>query len=323
MERAQELIENSLLWDMVLPYEPAMGNDVALLHRWHEAGFSFVSMHPAGDRHGIAEAMVRIAGARAAIASDPDRFVLMERFSDIRQAQADGKLAVGLHLEGTQPLERNVELLEVYHALGVRFLHPVFNLVNFFGGGCADRTDPGLTLYGLRVIEEMNRLGMLLDAAHAGHRTTLEMIEASSDPVVFTHNAIDAVEPHFRNVKDDQIKACAASGGVIGITGGNNYLGGDATPETLFRHIDHVASLVGPEHVGLGFDVVVDTQVLDDFVRDRRAEWGDRDWPKWRFFDVDDMGGLVQVMLDHGYSDEAVRGVLGGNFMRVCEQVWS
>ncbi len=206
---AERIFAAASKWDMVLPYEPELGNDTGLMRRWHEAGFEFISMHPAGDRHGIAEATLRLAAARKAIEGEPERFAFAESIADVEAARAAGKLAVGLHLEGTQPLERNIEMVEVYYRMGVRFCHPVFNLVNFFGGGCADREDIGLTRFGLRVVEEMNRVGMLLDGAHCGHRTTLEMIEASSAPVISSHHGTYAIAPHFRNVRDELIEACA------------------------------------------------------------------------------------------------------------------
>jgi hypothetical protein len=141
---------------------------------------------PAGDNHNIGEAMRRIGRLRSHIRNDKTgKLILAESVDDILRAKAEGKLAVGIHLEGFRCLERDLNLIEIYYQLGVRFCHPIFNLVNSIGGGCADRIDIGLTNFGLKVIREMNRVGMLVDGAHAGYRTTLDMMEHSEAPVVF------------------------------------------------------------------------------------------------------------------------------------------
>ena len=220
---AKALHEQALVWDMVFVYEPELENDYRLFPRWRASGVDFLSVHPAGDRHNIGEAMRRIARCRQHILSEPDKYVLVNTVDDIRRAKSEGKLAVGLHLEGFRCLERDLNLIEIYYKLGVRFCHPVFNLVNSIGGGAADRIDIGLTSFGVQVIKEMNRVGMLVDGAHAGYRTTMDMMEVSEAPVIFSHLGCDAVRKHFRNARDDQIKACAAKGGVVGITGGGFY----------------------------------------------------------------------------------------------------
>lgn len=251
-DATRRLYDDALVWDMVFVYEPDMDNDYRLFPRWIAAGVDFVSVHPAGDNHNIGEAMRRIGRLRAHLRSDP-RFRLAESVDDILQARAQGTLAVGMHLEGFRCLERDLNLIEIYYTLGVRFCHPIFNLVNSIGGGCADRIDIGLTNFGIKVIREMNRVGILVDGAHAGYRTTLDMMEHSQAPVIFSHLGCHAVREHFRNVRDDQIRRCAERGGVVGITSAGFYLGGlDAA--TYFRHVDHVAQLVGAEHVGIGMD---------------------------------------------------------------------
>lgn len=323
---AASLFRDALVWDMVFVYEPDVANDVRLFPRWRAAGFNFVSVHPAGDRHSAGEAVRRIARCRRDILSDPGHLVLVNTADDVLRARAEGKLAVGLHLEGFRCLERDLNLIEVYYRLGVRFCHPVFNLVNSIGGGGADRIDIGLTKFGIKVVEEMNRVGMLVDGAHAGYRTTLDMMEFSSAPVIFSHLGCHAVHPHFRNVRDDQITACARQGGVIGITSAGFYLGGTDT-ETYFRHVDHVAQLVGPEHVGLGLDYLDGPGLafLTRFIAERPDEWPGREdgaWDPMACVHPEQMVELTGLLLRRGYSETQVRGILGENWLRVCRQVW-
>jgi membrane dipeptidase len=319
------LFRDALVWDMVFVYEPEAGSDYRIFPRWLDAGFSFVSVHPAGDRHSIGEAMRRIAACRRHILGDP-RFILVDTVDDVLRAKAEGKLAVGIHLEGFRCLERDLNLIEVYYRLGVRFCHPVFNLVNSIGGGGADRIDIGLTKFGVRVVEEMNRVGMLVDGAHAGYRTTLDMIEVSRVPMIFSHLGCHAIHPHFRNVKDDQIAGCARNGGVIGITSAGFYLGA-TTSETYFRHVDHVAQLVGAQHVGIGLDYLSEglLKFLSDFIDARPDEWPDRDkgaWDPLASVHPEQMVEVAELMLRHGYSESDVRGFLGRNWLRVSGQVW-
>ncbi len=108
---------------------------------------------------------------------------------------------------------------------------------------------------------------------------------------------------------------------MIGISGANNYLGGEPTSELIFRHVDHVASLVGPEHVGLGLDVIGNGPLLDAYVSERPDEWFG-EWRPWQFAEPAEIAGVVQLMLDRGYDETAVRNVLGENFKRVCAATW-
>ncbi len=252
--------------------------------------------------------------------------MLVNTVDDILTAKNDGKLAVGLHLEGFRCLERDLDMIETYYKLGVRFVHPIFNLVNSIGGGSADRIDIGLTRFGIKVVHEMNRVGMLVDGAHAGYETTMEMMEVSEAPVIFSHLGCHAVREHFRNVRDDQIKACAANGGVIGITSAGFYLG-DTDTETYFRHLHHVVELVGPRHVGIGLDSVdkPGLEFLKRYIDERPDEWPGKEqgmWEPMACFEVEQLPELTDLMLKRGYSEEDVRGVLGDNWLRVCRQVW-
>ena len=288
---ARALYRDSLVWDMVFIYEPDMGNAANLFDRYRAAGVNFISVHPAGDRHNIGEAMKRIARCRADILAHPNA-VLVESV--------------------------------VYYQLGVRFVHPIFNLNSEIGGGCADRHETGLTKLGVRMIEAMNKVGMLVDGAHAGYRSTLDMMEVSADPVIFSHLACYGVHPHMRNVRDDQIKTCAGKGGVIGITGGGFYLG-EVTPERYFRHLDYVAQMVGPDHVGVGLDYLDDPAPLVAFIEARPDEWPGKEqgaWEPMAFFPPDRLPDVAELMLKHGYTEDQIRNVLGGNWLRICRQVW-
>lgn len=322
---AARLHGDALVWDMILPLMAEVGNDFDILDRFAAAGVDFTSLTIAGDEVGIAGAIQRLASARRFLARQ-EAWRLVTSVAEIRSAKADGKLAVGLHLEGTRCLERDLNMVQLFYDLGVRHSILAFNANNSVAGGCAELEDAGLSRFGHRVVEEMNRVGMLIDLSHTGRKSTFQILEASRDPVIISHSNADHVYGHYRNVTDEQITLCAASGGVVGISGSTAYLGQDApTAEALFQHIDHVANLVGVHHVGLGTDFVGDPVALHAYLQSRPD-----DWPKGRnpelkpreFFPPERLPKLTERLLKSGYAESDIACVLGGNFLRVCEAVW-
>ena len=325
LDEAQALVRDALVWDNVWPLEPSVGNDLHRLPGFRAAGYDVISLTIAGDNHTSGEAFNRIATARRRIrASKGTR--LVESIAEIHAARRAGELAVLLHFEGTRCFERNLDLIDAFYRLGVRHNLLAFNQANSAGGGCAEEIDGGLTRYGKRVVAEMERVGMLLDLSHVGMRTSLDALAMATRQVVFSHSNCSAIHPHFRNLTDEQIRACAATGGLIGLSGSSIYLGDDGvTNAALFRHLDHVVQLVGAEHACLGLDVVFETEPLDQFMRARPEEWPDAarpDWPGVHYAHPEQLVELTATMLDAGYGETAVRGILGENLSRVCGAVW-
>ena len=142
----------------------------------------------------------------------------VQSVDDIRRAKREKKVGVIFGFQSTDPIERDLYLLSVFKELGVRIIQLTYNERNYIGDGCLERTDCGLSLFGLEVIEEMNRLGILIDLSHTGYRTAMETIEASKQPVVFTHANPRTLCDHPRNKTDEQIRAVVEKGGLIGPT---------------------------------------------------------------------------------------------------------
>ena len=315
--------DRTTITDLVFVYEPPIGNDGRLFAHYRDAGIHFIQCHPAGDDHNVSEGIQRIARMRRDIRSRSADCLLVESVDDIRRARAEGRLAVGIQLEGFRCIERNLDMIDVYYDLGVRLCHPIFNIVNSMGGGCTDGDDVGLTRFGRRVIERMNEVGMVVDGAHAGTRSQLDMIAASSSPVVCTHHGMRAVHEHPRNLRDEVIRACAARGGVVGVTGAGYYLGGQPTSEMFFRHLDHAVQLVGASHVGLGLDWTADTTQLERAFAESPDVWGPLDqWQPMAFYAPTLLWELVGLMDAAGYGDQAISDIIGGNWMRIAETVW-
>ena len=266
---AAELHRDALFWDMTLPIitPGAPERRSSLFSRAAAAGFDYLSITLAVDGFDFRAAGRQVANYRALLAESADAAVLASSMSAIREARAAGKVAVGFHFQGTAPFEEELGFVDVFYQLGIRHALMAYNQHNAVGSGCHVEQDRGLTSFGRALIAEMNRVGMLVDCAHTGYRTMMETVEASNSPTIISHTNVRALREHDRCIRDDQIVACARSGGVMGITGLSPFLGeGEATVERLVDHVDHVAELVGPEHVGLGLDYVFDMAAFESLV---------------------------------------------------------
>jgi membrane dipeptidase len=318
--------QGPLIWDMILPLAPVVGNDFALLDRYRATGHHYVSLTVAGDDCGLAEAMHRLAQTRAHIASRPDALALATSVDDIIAARRDRKLAVGLHLEGTECLERDPDVIDLMYACGIRHGILAFNCNNSAAGGCADLGNVGLSRLGRRYLDRMRAVGMLLDLSHTSERAGLEAIEHLGRPVVFTHSNARALHDHYRNVSDVQARACAATGGLIGISGSSAYLGEvPSLAEGVFRHIDYFVQLLGVEHVGLGTDYVVDSDAIQKIFAERSDEWpvgGAVQYDRVQYLPPESLQQVIGLMEGAGYAASAIAAVLGGNYLRIAREVW-
>lgn len=321
------IYRSSLVWDMTVPYGMEQAIDGVTLPRFMDAGFGVVSLTIGGDwTVGPQVALASIARVYEVCARHPERYRFVTTIDDVDRARADGKLAITLNFQGTNVLAGDLGLVEVFYRLGVRHMLLAYNQKNLVGDGCAERTDAGLSRFGLSLVREMNRVGMLVDGSHSGYRTTMEAMDASTAPFIFSHCNAHAVHAHYRNIRDDQIRKCASTGGVIGINGLGEFLDDtEATSESMFRHLDHVVNLVGPRHVGIGLDYVKDVAGFWKSVDDRPDTWppnAGRANRHTKFVQPEQMLDLVELMLRRNYAEADVRAILGGNFQRVCKQVW-
>jgi membrane dipeptidase len=325
---AAELHAASLVWDQhgCLPLRP----DAAAIERlelYRQAGVDHVSINVGMDITSTVDAFRVVAAFRRGIAERSDRFVLASTVSDVVAARSEGKLAVTFDLEGTEPLDGDLNLLEAFYMLGVRSILIAYNLTNRAGGGCLDDPSVGLTAFGQEIVREMNRLGILVDATHCSPQTTFDLCEHSTQPVVFSHSVPLRVKDHHRNVSDEQMRACAATGGVVGINGVGIFLGdNDASTEALARAVEAAIDVVGVEHVGIGLDFVFDLEELAEHLtanRDTfpaRSGYTEHDLP--RFVSPSQVVELTGALLARGFATDDVQAVLGGNFRRVASSAW-
>lgn len=315
-----------LLWDQhgCLPLRPS--TDVRELQLYSDAGVDLVSVNVGFDSVPWQQSLEVLLSFRRQVLDLPDRMVLVCHAADVTTAQQQGLLAVVFDLEGTEALDGRVELIETYYSLGVRTMLIAYNLPNRAGGGCHGDTETGLTPLGREIVAEMNRVGMVVDATHCGFRTTMDLFEASTKPVIFSHSVPRSIKDHPRNISDEQMRACAATGGVIGINGVGVFLG-DNTARThdLFRAVDYAVSLVGPEHVGIGLDYVFDQDELNQFINENPETFPSSEGysTSMAFVEPRQVQELADLMVENGYPSGDVRAILGENFLRVAKQTWA
>lgn len=296
-----------------------------MLDRFQKSGFSFLSLTIGADWDRPEPTLRHFAQQRRWFEARSDRFALVETVADIRAAKDQGKVGIGFHLQGAGPLGYDPALISVWFRLGIRWMIFAYNVRNPLGDGCHEPSDAGLSMVGRAFVAEANRVGMMIDGSHAGVRTCLDMIDLSAKPIVISHSNARAVKNHERNVTDEQIRALAARGGVIGINSIGAFVSDDNSSGVagIVRHIDYIAQMVGPQHVGLGLDVVF----YQDFMTklyDSGPMMAARGYPRPPWADVkpEDLPALVDALLGLGYGETAIRGILGENFIRVAEQNW-
>jgi membrane dipeptidase len=307
-----------------MPLRPDDETFLPQLARHRAAGVTLVALNVTFDVHPPQSAFAMLASFRQWIARHADDYVLAESVADIEAAKRDQKLAIMFDIEGGRAVEPHPGLVEIFYRLGVRWMLIAYNKNNRLGGGCQDE-DTGLTDFGRRIINEMERVGMVLCCSHTGYRTAHEAMEYSKNPVLFSHSNPRAVWDHPRNIPDDLLRACARTGGVVCLNGFGLFLGdNDNSTETLLRHIDYAVNLIGAEHVGLGLDYVFDVTELDEYVRRHPGTFPPEKGYGRRIVMIEPerFPVIAESLLRRGYSEAQVQGIMGHNNLRVARQVW-
>jgi len=322
-EQAARLHSSALVWDEHCGFAYHHADDLGELVRWAGAGCNYLSINVGYDVEPWTTTVEAVSQYRQWLREHSSQYLQVQSVADVHRAKREGKLAVSFDIEGMESLHGDVGMVDVYYRLGVRHMLFAYNRNNLAGGGCHD-DDQGLTEFGRKVVSEMNRVGMVVDCSHTGYRTSMQVMEAAQEPVIFSHSNARSLCDHERNIRDDQIDACAATGGVVGVTGVSRFLGNNgATVEHFVEHIDYMVERVGAEHVGFGMDSVLERK-HDSVGRDRNY------WPEPQYPDGLDLGfvppeslpQLTQKLLDRGYDETSVRAIMGENFLRVAGQVW-
>ena len=341
--RAVALVERSLVIDMLGVFTldfPKMDRwtanpelfTAAEFQRFKESGINV--FHPAvglGGVNAYETALTWFAGWNGMIAGNDDKLMRIDSAADFARVKGAGKVGVLLGLQNAQHFRRPDDV-NFFHALGQRVAQLTYNSRNLIGNGATERRDEGLSDFGVAIVERMNRVGMAIDVSHCGDRTTLDAFEVSKKPVLITHSNVRALaNGHPRDKSDDAIRAVGKAGSVMGITGVRMFVR-DREPTTIehaLDHFDHVAKLIGPEHLGVGSDIDLDgyddmpPEINKQLRAGYKGSYGFRekidieglDHPK-RMYD------LTEGLIRRKYTDAQIEGILGGNFRRVLSEIW-
>ena len=311
---------------------------------WEASGVTCI-LQNAGEEGNAPERLIKRL-ARYTYLSDTmnDLLLRASKPADIIAAKEQGLHCFymscnGVPLPGDHiSVQEELRYIRVFYQLGCRMMHLTYNRRNAIGDGCGESANAGLSDFGRAAIAEMNRVGVIIDVAHSGLKTSLEAAQASQKPIVASHSGAWELTPHCRCKNDDVIGAIVDTGGLIGITNIPAFLGKSGDIAALLDHIDYVANRFGTDYVAIGTDnpytaasVFEQKSPAGRPARTRwEALWPEDDplfspmwkqeqqiqslvWTNWPLFTV----GLVQ----RGYVDEDIRKIIGGNFLRVATEV--
>lgn len=267
---------------------------------------------------------------------------------DVKRAKKEGKHAILYSAQNIPQciyginVENELDHFDTLFGLGIRVLQLTYNFRNVVGDGSTERYKSGLSHFGVRVVERMNKIGMLIDASHCGYKTTLDAVEVSKDPIAETHITCRANYDHPRGKSDEELKSVADKDGYVGITTVPRFLGGKGTIKEWLDHIDYAVDLIGVDHVGIGTDREHGLKPQNTYEKFHSSKsvtdltgqkwwvgfwpiekalprkWSARShsslrWENWPYYTA----GLVT----RGYSDQEIKKIIGGNFLRILERV--
>ena len=269
--------------------------------------------------------------------------VVAEEGVDIRRAKQAGNAALIIAAQGGDWIGSKIHRVEAFQRLGLRIMLLAYNATNLLADGMLDRRGHGLTKFGELVVSECNRVGIVLDGTHTGKRATLQMIDRSALPCIFSHSNPSAVSPNARNIDDEQIRACATRGGVIGLApwGPLVFKRGmqrRPTVDDFIDHIDHLVQLTGSaDHIGIGTDASLGTypdhwhdpwgepeygNPFEEYGRVVSADVRSSARQVEGFADYAEVINFIDRMLARGYAETDIGKVLGENMLRIFDQVW-
>jgi membrane dipeptidase len=253
--------------------------------------------------------------------------------AEIRENKANGVVSLWAFEQPTFGISNDITSIDRGYATGVRTLMLTYNRADYVGQGCTERFDGGLSMYGLNVVKRCNDLGIIVDTSHCGRQTTLDACRFSEAPVLANHTSAQTVFDHARAKSDEEFRAIADTGGVIGVYALPFFLGtGTVTIEATLDHIDYIIGLVGIDHVGIGTDGPFQGPIeymqatfgaMLEELGFRPEDGADVDATLVGFDDYRDMPNITRGLVARGYTDEEIAKILGENLLRVYEAVCS
>ena len=312
--------------------------DLAHAHRHGCDVFAVTALRP---HHGVEDALNSIMHWHQVVRDHPN-LELALTVAGVREAKRAGRASLLLAAQDGEFLHDDVTRVEAFQKLGLRMLIPAYNRDNLLCGGVLEHTDAGLSALRRDVVAECDRVGLVLDASHVSRRASLEMIDASANPIVFSHANPKALVDNPRNVDDEQIEAVAARGGVVGTVNWGPLLfraGMTRRPtvQDYLDHIDYLAQRLGStQNIGIGTDFSLGSYprhthdqhgsnyktVMTEMNKYVDTYWRGPERFAEGFTWYPEIVDVARLLRERGYGEDDVEGILGGNFLRVFEQVW-
>lgn len=327
-ERAWTLQRDTFVFDGL----GAAGQNRETVERLLDAGYDGINWTVSAHGESLEIALQKMAAFYWFRDAASDLVRIVTSAADLDDAHR-GTLRIVIGFQGAEPMQQNVHYVSIFHALGVRLVQLTYNEQNRLGSGCLEPDDRGLTHFGIQVVRELNRLGMVVDVSHAGIRTCLDAVNVSSHPVIASHSNARSLRDNPRNITDEQMKAIAERGGVVGLASFADFVAdtriGQPTIDQYVDHVSYVANTIGIDHVGIGTDAMdargtagiwwnANTKrkypeqcgAMDEHMH------GIQGFDSWYDFPY-----LTEKLLQRGFVDDDVRKIVGGNFRRVLTTV--
>jgi membrane dipeptidase len=339
-EQAAKLYRSALILDCncAPPVQEALPQPQSALDMARNSGVNIIKFTLGGINESFADTVDDLAWVQRMIEVHPAYFMQVRVPGDMQHAKSEGKMGIILSFESTDMLEGKVERLELFRNLGVRVMQLSYNRKSPFAAGVMEPNGGGLSELGHNAVKKMNGLGVAVDLSHANAQTTADAIAASSKPVIMSHAGCAAVHTHLRNKTDEQLRALADKGGVMGIYD-LPYLTASPRQPTVddyMAHMEHALRIMGEDHVGVGSDASIqpfDTSPkgMAEFEKSEkvRQQSGlaapEEDRPTYvvglnmpRRIEV-----ITDGLLKRGYSTRVAEKVIGANFAKVLTDIWA
>ncbi len=303
----------------------------SLANHYEEYGYAGFSTTISNGSEGALAVLERIDVMKAWIDENSDRFTLATTVQDLIDAKEAGVVAVMLNSQSMDMLDEDIANVQRYWDLGIRQMNFSYNQTGPYSAGMVDNdplaSDMGVTELGATVVAEMNRVGMIVDCSHSSWETCIEAAELTTKPMMISHSNSYALYENLRNVSDEAIRAVAATGGVVCV----NFLGGflngqvQATPEAIAKHINYIGQLVGKQATCFGVDYVENYAVaLGPIIGNPEKYPPEQGYGlPTQMAPPADAWAVSRVLEEqHGWSESEIRGLMGGNLMRLYEANW-
>lgn len=282
-------------------------------------GIFVIWIDPPYDKQPFIRTLEMMQEASTEILENQDVMKIVRHYDDIQEAIKENKLAVVIGLEGLSSIGKNTDLIYFLYMFGARHASLTWNEENDLATGVKGNPQKGLTKEGKQLIKKMENLGMILDVSHLNERSFWDVCKVATKPIIASHSNCKALCDVSRNLSDEQLKAIAQSGGVVGANAFRNFVHNEQDKrniEYFANHIDHMVEVMGIDHVGFGFDFF---EYLDDETTSSFASQGG--YGPVDLEEASKAQNIIKILENRGYKSEHIKKIKYENFLRIIKEV--